>query len=108
MFSDSLTPGLALYGAFMMSQIHDVMREWGAYAQEYMKSERPWQDRTTNAREGLGFSVEENPVRPVVHLFHSVSYGEYLELRWGGEYAIIMPTIEALGPELIRMIEDVI
>lgn len=108
MFSDSLTPGLALYGAYMMKQIHRAMSAWGADATARMKENRPWQDRTGMAREGLGWALEEDMVRPTLTLFHSVTYGEWLEVRWNGEYAIIMPTIESFGPELINYIEDVI
>jgi hypothetical protein len=33
-------------------------------------------------------------------LQHTVEYGIWLEIRWGGRYAIIVPTIEQLGPEI--------
>lgn len=105
---DSLTPGIALYGAHMMHNIHAAMRSWGEDAVEQMQENAPWQDRTGDARAGLGWSLDENMVRPELHLFHSVSYGEWLEVRWNGQYAIIMPTIESFGPELINYIEDVI
>ena len=29
----------------------------------------------------------------MIVLAHTVFYGKYLELRWGGRYAIIFPTI---------------
>lgn len=108
MFSDSLTPGLAMYGAYMMKQIMRAMSQWGADATELMQQNAPWRDRTGDARSGLGWALEEDWVRPRVILFHSVTYGEWLEVRWSGEYAIIMPTIESFGPELINYIEDVI
>lgn len=108
MFNDSLTPGLAAYGMYMMSRIHSAMRAWGADAVDQMKTGAPWQDRTGDARSGLGWSLEEDWVRPKVFLFHSVTYGQWLELRWSGQYAIIIPTMESFGPELINYIEDVI
>jgi len=30
-----------------------------------------------------------------------VEYGKHLELRWGGRYAIIGPTIARVGPEVM-------
>lgn len=108
MFSDSLTPGLAAYGVFMMKNVHSAMHDWGRDAVDRMQSGAPWQDRTGNARSGLSYSVEEDFTTPKLFLFHSVTYGEYLELRWSGEYAIILPTIEEFGPELINYIEGVI
>lgn len=108
LFSDSLTPGLAAYGAFMMKNIHEAMRAWGADAVIRMKQNAPWTDRTGMAREGLGWSLEEDWVRPTLYLFHSVDYGQWLEIRWSGQYAIVIPTMEEFGPELINYIEDVI
>lgn len=82
------------------------MREWGKDAVDLMRSEAPWTDRTGDARELLGFSVDEDPIRPRVYLFHGVHYGLWLEVRWNGDYAIIMPTIEQFGPELIQRIQE--
>ena len=38
----------------------------------------------------------------VIELYHKAEHGYWLELIQDGAYAIIMPTIEALGPEIIR------
>lgn len=73
-----------------------------------MRANAPWEDRTGDARDGLGWSLDESLTAPTVYLFHSVSYGVWLEVRWSGKYAIIVPTIEEFGPELIRMLEEVI
>jgi hypothetical protein len=108
MFTDSLTPGLAAYGAYMMKQVHAAMRAWGADAVDRMKADAPWEDRTGDARRGLGWSLDEDMVRPTLYLFHSVRYGVYLEVRWNGRYAIVLPTMESFGPELINYIEEVI
>lgn len=107
-YIDSLTPGIAAYGVYVSSAVNAVMREWGKDAVEYMKENAPWQDRTGDARESLDYSIDENAIRPSITLYHGVSYGIYLEVRWSGEYAIIVPTLEAFGPELMRRIEAVI
>ncbi len=105
-FSDSITPSLAIYGFYIMHQVKAAMRQWAEEAVEKMKSEAEWEDRTGDARSGLDWSIEENPVKPVVHLFHGVDYGLWLEVRWNGKYAIIMPTIESFGPKLMDYIEN--
>lgn len=105
-FTDSLGAGLLAYGAAIPLIVIEVMREWGKDAVDLMQSEAPWQDRTGDARNLLGFSVDEDPLRPVVYLYHGVSYGVWLEIRFNGDYAIIMPTIEQFGPDLIRRLEE--
>ena len=71
----------------------------------------PWQDRTGNARSGL-FAVAEMAARDIIDLYlshgHTVFYGRYLELNYGGKYAIIMPTILANLPELEKMLKDLL
>lgn len=105
LFTDGLTPGLAAYGAYMMSRVREAMREWAADAVEYMKSNAEWEDRTGDARSGLDWAMAEHPVHPEILLFYGVDYGIWLEVRWGGRYAIITPTMEEFGPELIDYIE---
>lgn len=82
-----------------MEQIaHDLARDMLDYA----KTNAPWNDRTGDARSGLGTEVELG-IRDelVVSLFHTVDYGIWLEVRWGGKYAIIDPTIDVMGPRLL-------
>lgn len=56
---------------------------------------RPWTDRTGQARQRLRGYVEkrDNVVR--INLAHGVSYGEYLEYGNEKRYAIIEPTLRA-------------
>jgi hypothetical protein len=74
-------------------------------AEAYMKSNAPWVDRTAAARNGLGTRVIVAPESVSIVLFHSVSYGVYLETRWGGKYAIIEPTIQITVPEFLAAIK---
>lgn len=66
--------------------------------EQHMKSNATWTDRTGAARNGLGAQVVAGNNKVAIVLFHSVSYGVYLETRWGGKYAIIRPTIATGGP----------
>lgn len=79
-------------------------------AEAWMKSNASWTDRTGNARQGLGSEVQVSSNRVAIVLFHSVDYGVWLEVRWGGKYAIIEPTIAIFAPKLAeaagRMIFD--
>jgi len=105
-FSDGLTPGILAYEVTLMHTIYRVMREYAEEMEQYMQDNAPWEDQTGEARAGLGAVVDEHPVRPEIILYHTVSYGKWLEIRWNGLYAVIMPTIEDMGPGLIRRLEE--
>lgn len=69
-----------------------------------MKLKRPWTDRTGMAKALLSAKVSQpnkNTIR--ITLAHGVSYGIWLELAHGKNYAIIAPTIREQGP---RVVED--
>jgi hypothetical protein len=68
----------------------------------YAKMNAPWADRTGAAREGLTASVSEHDAEITLELAHTVEYGIWLETIQDGAFAIIMPTLEALGPEILR------
>src|SRR5262245_15447723 len=70
--------------------------------EQYAKENAPWEDRTGDARQGLKATGEQRLVYYAITLFHTVDYGIWLEVRWDGKYAIILPTLEAMGPELMR------
>lgn len=61
---------------------------------EDAKNEAPWTDRTGAARAGLDVEVDEEGGEISLTLFHTVEYGLYLETGFGGQYEIIIPTLE--------------
>lgn len=97
--------------------------------ENYAKQNKPWQNRTYDARNRLTGSYEwQGDDKLVLALSHGVEYGIYLEkgtsahtitgnpyLYWAGAshpvrfvnhpgsraYPIIMPTIQAVGPEIM-------
>ena len=68
----------------------------------YAKENRPWTDRTGDARKRLtGYVTEiENGYR--INLAHGVDYGIWLELAMEKRFAILEPTIRLKGAEVIR------
>ena len=70
--------------------------------ENYMKTEAPWNDQTGNARNGLTARAFNEGDTVGIVLAHSVAYGVFLEARWSGRYAIIQPTIDAMGPVVMR------
>lgn len=67
-----------------------------------MKTNRPWTDRTGMAKATLNTKVSQ-PSKTIVRitLAHGVSYGIWLELAHGKNYAIIAPTIREEGPRIV-------
>lgn len=70
-------------------------------AENYMKSNAPWTDQTSNARNGLAARAYTDGDEYGIVLYHQVPYGIWLETKNGGEYAIIQPTIDAIGPDVM-------
>lgn len=68
----------------------------------YAKMNAPWQDQTTNARNGLAARAFEEGSAVVIMLYHQVPYGIWLEVRFGGKNAIIQPTLDAMGPKVME------
>jgi hypothetical protein len=75
---------------------------FAAQVEDYAKTNAPWNDRTGDAREGLTAVGEQRLVRYTITLYHTADYGIWLEVRWDGKYAIILPTLEAMGPALMQ------
>jgi hypothetical protein len=73
--------------------------------ENYMKTNAPWQDQTGNARNGLSARAFQEGSTVGIVLSHSVPYGIYLEAKWSGRYAIIQPTIDHMGPVVMRRYE---
>lgn len=75
----------------------------------FAKTNAPWTDRTGNARAGLhaetNFGPEHNFFAELI-LAHSVYYGIYLEVRFSGKFAILMPTVNYIGALLLSRIAD--
>lgn len=67
-------------------------------AESFMKSQAPWTDRSGAARNGLRADVVVATNKVAIVLFHSVPYGVWLEIRFGGKWGIIPATMAAAGP----------
>lgn len=76
--------------------------------ENYMKLNAPWTDQTSNARNGLAARAYQESDETGIVLFHQVTYGIYLETRFGGRYAIIDPAIEAMGPAVMRRYDRIL
>lgn len=70
--------------------------------ENYMRTSAPWQDQTGNARNGLFARPYVSGDEVGIVCGHSVFYGVFLETRFSGRYAVIAPTLEHMGPVVMR------
>ena len=80
-----------------------VSKEMEAYA----KSNRPWQDRTGEARKRLKGNKKNmgNVVR--CEIAHGVDYGIFLEMCNERRFAILEPTVKAIGPKAANGLDKI-
>ena len=96
----SLFEGIANFERKTGDRIGEAAKDFAADLLQYAQNNAPWEDRTGDARSGLYADVNLDSNDLTIELGHTVDYGIWLEIRWGGRYAIIIPTIEQMGPEL--------
>lgn len=88
------------------NKVEDVPLKLGQYYAPQMetdaKNEAKWIDRTGNARAGLNARVwqENGGNTTIIQLAYGVFYGRFLELRWQGRYAIILPILQRYYPQV--------
>lgn len=109
------TPGqlagdIAAWGERVLTAVMAVAEYIARQAQNDMRTNAVWTDRTGNARSGL-FSVAQQAAADLVEIYlshgHTIDYGVNLELGHGGKYAIVGPTMERLIPEIKRMLDRI-
>lgn len=94
-------------------KVHDAVMSVLEYqapgVEAHMKQNAPWQDQTGNARQGLRAEAYDLGGGDMgIILYHQVPYGIWLEIKNSGEYAIILPTIQVKGPEVMASLERIL
>lgn len=105
--------GAEAYARAVRAGVHGVMMRWAPEIEAWMKSNASWVDRTGNARQGLRSEVLPRTAAEVVglielNMFHSVTYGVYLEgylpdgtpMMRPSAYKIIEPALDHFGPRV--------
>lgn len=81
-----------------------------ASARGKMKANAGWIDRTGNARNGLDAQAFGPAGRKTgeygIVLYGQVEYQIYLETKFDGRYAIILPTLQIEGTEMMKTVAD--
>lgn len=105
---DTLSSGLANFQFKTANGMADIAQEFAGELVDYARKNAPWNDRTGDARDGLETEVRLENDSLEIDLYHTISYGIWLEIRWGGRYAIIIPTVEQKGSELLDRMNNML
>lgn len=105
---DTLTPTLKALPRVIDGIIAATLNYYEPKMENHAKLNAPWTDRTSNARNGLAARAGKDSKTRYIVLFHQVPYGIYLETRFSGKYAIIMPTIDKFGPEVMDTFQKIL
>lgn len=105
---DTLTPTIRALPGVIDKIVATTLNYYEPKLENYAKLNASWQDQTTNARNGLAARSGKDAKTRFIVLFHQVPYGIYLETRWDAKYAIIMPTIEKFGPEVMDTFQKIL
>lgn len=89
------------YGTNVESSAKARLGRLSGEALAYARSHHPWANRTGAAEAGLGAEVHEVGGGLQMILYHGVPYGVFLEVRHGGKWGIIRPTLDAFGPKVM-------
>ena len=100
-YYDTLNPSLAVFTARVLVVTDQILEHMAEKVQAYAQENAPWEDQTGAAREGLTAIVDLGGLRHAIILYHTVEYGIWLEIKHSGLYAIILPTIEVMGPQVM-------
>jgi hypothetical protein len=66
------------------------------------KEDRPWTDRTAQARQRLHGGCKRIDTGIRISLAHGVEYGVYLEFANEKKYAVVYPTLQQEGPGVMN------
>lgn len=105
---DTLSKGLASFQFKTADRMGEIANKFADELLDYAVKNAPWNDRTGDARGGLQSAVFLNNDDLEIQLYHTIEYGLWLEVRWGGLYAIIIPTVEQKGSELFSRMNDML
>lgn len=93
---------------YMKSRILTAAHSFAPRIETHMKTNAPWTDRTGNARAGLFARASVAGTGAKITFGHTVFYGIFLETRFAGRYAIVLPTLEEMAPEFMSYASKII
>lgn len=95
------------YSQDVLDAIEEVALYLAPILEGHAKLTAPWQDRTGNARQSLFAVVDVARDIVTLYLSHGMEYGLWLEVRYAGRYAVILPTLQAHYSMIDDMLQDI-
>ena len=92
---ERLAQNVGGYVERLLNAVYDLATFFATRLETYAKQNAPWTDRTGNARQGLTARAVKTATAVTLYLFHSATYGIWLEVKNAGRFAIILKTLEA-------------
>ncbi len=93
--------GLSAYGSDACSRLNEIGSAAALEMENFAKQNRPWTDRTGNARRTLQGVCDGSGGNCTVGVEGNMPYSVFLELDYGGRYAILAPTVRHFAPEIL-------
>lgn len=106
--SDEVNRNLMAYFNRTIAGLDALSEHYAGLMEAHAKANRPWEDRTGDARKGLFGSTLHRDKKILSRVSHSMEYGVYLELANQGKYAILEPTVKKYAPDYFRDAERVV
>jgi hypothetical protein len=101
-----LASHLGTYIERLKAAVFDLCSLFAAKIETYAKQNARWTDRTGNARQGLTARAFRVGAGVVIYLFHTMSYGIWLEVKNQGRFAIILRTLESFYPQVMAALRQ--
>lgn len=82
------------YGRRLLEAVYQLGTEWARRLAEEAKATHPWQNRTEEAERKLFGRAVRLAAGVLIVLGHGAAHGIFLERRWAGRFAVIMPVLQ--------------
>ena len=94
--------GLTDYGEKTLACLRRVGSAAAEDIENYAKLNRPWVDRTGNARRTMKGVCRISGNILTVGVVGRMPYSVYLELGYGGKYSVLAPSVRHFAPEVLQ------
>ena len=82
------------YGKRLLEAVYQLASEWARRLADEAKATHPWTNRTGEAEAKLFGRAVRLATGALIILGHGAAHGIFLERRWAGRWAVILPTLQ--------------
>jgi hypothetical protein len=99
---------IADYGKRLLAAVYRLASEWATRIADDARAGAPWTNRTGNARRQLFGRAVRLAMGAVIIIGHGVPYGVFLERRWAGRFAAIMPALQRAHAAVMQSLQALV